>query len=199
MCQALCSSNSECFGVEYNTDIKTCVQKNNTIYQLNQNKLAPSTANLYVKNKTVAEGFTTNSIDTIQLNNYANNNTIFSNDVVSTLSKQINSIDKQELEQLDNKLSLLSSQLNNINNNNVNSILNRENKSTKTSELHNLFSTQYNNNQNKIQLMNKNMPNYNSIVEDSYITNSASSHIFIMWCILFIVIILVTIVVYRKI
>lgn len=198
-CQALCNSNTKCYGVEYNTDIKTCVQKDNTIYSLNPTNLASPSANLYVKNKTVAEGFTTNSIDTIRLNNYANNNKVFSNDVVSTLSKQINSVDKQQLEQLDSQLSLLSSQLNNTNNTSGHTIVNVDNKSTKTAELHNLFTTQYYNNLNKIKLINKDMPNYNSITDDSYITNTASRYIFIMWCILFIVIMLVAIKVYRNI
>lgn len=197
-CQALCNSNPKCYGVEYNTDIKTCYQKNNTIYSLKPTKLASPSANLYVKNKTVAEGFSTNSIDTIKLNNYANNNRVFSNDVVSTLSKQINSVDKQELEQLDSQLLLLSSQLNNTNNNVGNTIVNVDNKSTKTTKLHNLFTKQYYNNLNEINLINKDMPNYNSISDDSYIKNTASRYIFIMWCILFIVIMVIAIKVYRK-
>jgi hypothetical protein len=196
-CEQSCSSNSKCYGVEYNTDIKTCLQKDKTIYELNPTKLPSSSfSELYIKNKTVEEGFTQTNVDTVKLNNYVSGKQLFSNDVVATLTKQINPVDKQQLEQLDSQLSLLSAQLNTGNNNSAQSLVNIDKKSNIQTKFINLFATQYDDTQSKIHNLHENMPNYTNIVEDSNIVKSSSINTFIMWCFIFVILILIMIKIY---
>jgi len=197
-CKQSCNLNAKCYGVEYNTDIKTCIQKDETIYDLNPTKLPSSSfAELYIKNKTVSEGFTQTNVDTVKLTNYVSGNKSFSNDVVATLTKQINPVDKQQLDQLDSQLSLLSAQLNRDNNNSGNSIVNIDKKSNIQTKFMNVFATQYHDTQYKINNLHENMPNYTNIVEDSNITKSSSINTFIMWCFIFVILILIMIKIYR--
>jgi len=199
-CKQSCNSNVNCYGVEYNTDIKTCIQKNNSIYNLKSSNLASSPfSELYVKDKTVTEGFSTNNIDTIKFNNYKNSNKLFSNNVVDTISNQVNDVDKQKLDQLDTRLSLLSSQLNIVNDKTGNQFVDVDTQSKTNTKLINLFTKQYNNTQHNISNLHENMPNYNNIVDDSNIVSSSAINKFIIWCVLFIILILVAIKVYRSI
>ena len=197
-CKQSCNLNAKCYGVEYNTDIKTCLQKDNTIYLLNPTKLPNSSfSELYIKNKTVSEGFTQTNVDTVQLDNYASGKQLFSSDVVSTLTKQINPVDKQQLEQLNSQLSLLSAQLNTGNNNSAHSLVNVDKTSNIQTKFINLFANQYDDTKSKIKNLHENMPNYTNIVEDSNIAKSSSINTFIMWCFIFVILLLIMIKIYR--
>jgi len=199
-CKQSCNLNAKCYGVEYNTDIKTCVQKDNTIYLLNPIKLPNSSfSELYIKDKTISEGFTQTNVDTVKLNNYVSGNQLFSSDVVSTLTKQINPVDKQQLEQLESQLSLLSAQLNTDNNNSAHSLVNVDNRSNIQTKFINLFANQYDDTKSKIKNLHENMPNYTNILEDSNIIKSSSINTFIMWCFIFIILILIMIKIYSSI
>jgi PAN domain. len=197
-CKQSCNLNAKCYGVEYNTDIKTCLQKDETIYELNPTKLPNSSfSELYIKNKNISEGFTQTNVDTVKLTNYVSGNKSFSNDVVATLTKQINPVDKQQLEQLDSQLSLLSAQLNTDNNNSAHSLVNIDKKSNIQTKFINLFANQYDDTKSKINNLHENMPNYTNIVEDSNIAKSSSINTFIMWCFIFVILLLIMIKIYR--
>ena len=94
---------------------------------------------------------------------------------------------------------MLSSQLNIVNDKTGNQFVDVDTQSKTNTKLINLFTKQYNNTQDNIRNLHENMPNYNNIVDDSNIVSSSAINEFIIWCVLFIIIILVAIKVYRSI
>jgi hypothetical protein len=113
-CKEVCNNNNECSGFVLSSDNNYCWPKTNnmwpygSIYNINNNR------NTYIRSKVpskLPEGVmkNTNNIDTIKYENYIKGNKLEEKYGLSTL----NSVKKQELEQLKDKINLLANELNN--------------------------------------------------------------------------------------
>ena len=109
-CENTCNLNSNCAGFVF--DGNTCYPKNNTMFPYEGTDISANGVNIYVRDKIPASppiGVTQNTfnIDTIKYNSYNNVGSIKSEYGLAKL----NSVKKQNLDQLQTKLNLLSSQI----------------------------------------------------------------------------------------
>jgi len=109
-CQQSCNTNSECAGFVF-TD-NTCYPKNNTIYETISSASGIDTylRNVIPSSPPVGVTQTTSNIDTIKYGAYENGGAINSEYGLS----EADSVGKQQLDQLQTKLNLLSNQLKNL-------------------------------------------------------------------------------------
>jgi hypothetical protein len=108
-CQSSCNNNSACAGFAFSSNV--CYPKTSSMYPVGQMETNPN-VDLYVRNKMPASPPTgvsnsTNNIDTVTYNNYVNGGPIQG----SYGLKNATSTQKQQLDQLQTKLNLLSSQI----------------------------------------------------------------------------------------
>jgi hypothetical protein len=113
-CQTSCNNNPECAGFAFSGN--TCYPKTSSMYPVGEMDANPN-VNLYIRNKMPLNPPTgvsnsTNNIDTVTYNNYVNGGPI----QASYGLKNATSAQKQQLDQLQTKLKLLSSQITNFTN-----------------------------------------------------------------------------------
>ncbi len=112
-CQTSCDNNSDCAGFVFDNTNSICYLKNNNMYPYGSGTMSGSTtSDIYIKNKiplTPPQGVSqnTNTTDTLTFQNYVNKGDIESKYGLSKLT----TVQKQQLEQLQNKLNVLSSQI----------------------------------------------------------------------------------------
>ena len=112
-CQKSCNKNPSCAGFTFSGN--TCYPKNNTMYPYGGTIINANGVNTYIRNKIPASppigvSLNTSNIDTIKYRSYKNGGKIDSKYGLAN----INSVEKQQLEQLQTKMNLLSGQISNL-------------------------------------------------------------------------------------
>ena len=113
-CQSTCSDNADCAGFAFSNN--TCYPKTSGMYPTGAIQMT-SSSDLYVRNKMpqnppLGVPNTTNNIDTISYQNYVNGGALADSYGLPNAT----SLQKQQLQQLQSKLNMLSSQINNSTN-----------------------------------------------------------------------------------
>jgi len=193
-CKTSCINDSTCAGFAYNSENNACYPKNSVI-----NKQMNQSSNLYIRNKKpikvpVGVSSLVNNIDSVKYHKYLNNGK-----AVSGLSNAT-SVQKQQLDQLKNKLDLLANQLVNTTgrfgagNTDVN---NRMSLNTKALEgfTSNGFIKQLNDTRKKIDSYEN---KFDNIVNNSDIVVLQKNYNYLMWSILAIGTVIVSMNVVRK-
>jgi hypothetical protein len=114
-CQTSCNNNTACAGFAFSNNV--CYPKTSSMYPAGQIEGNPN-VNLYLRNKSpvsppIGVKNTTNNIDTVSYQNYINGGPIGDAYGLSKLS----TVQKQQLQQMQTKMNLLSNQINNLTNN----------------------------------------------------------------------------------
>jgi hypothetical protein len=112
-CQTSCNANSSCAGFSFSSN-NTCYPKTSSMYPSGDIQ-TNSNMNLYVRNKMpqtppIGVTTTTNNIDTILYQNYVSGGAISDSYGISNAT----SVQKQQLQQLQTKMNLLSNQITNL-------------------------------------------------------------------------------------
>jgi hypothetical protein len=111
-CKSVCNNNPKCAGFVTNSAGNTCWPKTASMYPYGGQSSVNADRNIYIRDKQplsppIGVSQNTNNIDTIQYQNYINKGAISSGyGLTNATSEQ-----KQQLEQLQNKMNLLSSQI----------------------------------------------------------------------------------------
>jgi hypothetical protein len=113
-CQTSCNDNTACAGFAFSNNV--CYPKTSSMYPVGQMEINPS-VDLYVRNVIPASppigvSTNTNNIDTVLASNYIDGGAI---DESYGLT-QATSVQKQQLQQMQTKMNLLSNQINNLTN-----------------------------------------------------------------------------------
>jgi hypothetical protein len=111
-CTTACNNNNDCAGFVFDNNNKICYPKNNNMYPYGGDINTLNNSDIYVRNKIPASppaGVTQNTtnIDTIKFNSYDNGGAIGSKYGLANT----NSVEKQQLDQLQTKLNVLSNQI----------------------------------------------------------------------------------------
>jgi hypothetical protein len=196
-CKTSCINDSTCAGFAYTSENNACYPKNNV-----GSKQMNKSSNLYIRNKKpikapVGVSSVVNNIDSVKYHKYLNNGNAMS---TSYGLSNATSVQKQQLDQLKNKLDLLANQLVNTTgkfgagNDDVN---NRMNLNTKALEgfTNNGFITQLNDTRRKIDNYEK---NFDNIVNNSDIVVLQKNYSYLLWSILAIGTVIVSMNVVRK-
>jgi hypothetical protein len=179
-CQTTCNNNSDCAGFAFSN--QTCYPKTSGMYPSGSNPINPD-VNLYVKNlipNTTPTGVpnTTNNIDTITYQNYVNGGNISNNyglgPVISTQTKQLDQL-QQRIDMLSKQMSNSNNQLNNDNYSVTGQML--KNMSGLNSYVDELVST-------KKQIEGFNSSNIDNLLKDSDITILQQNYNYLFWSIL---------------
>jgi len=113
-CQTSCNDNTACAGFAFSNNV--CYPKTSSMYPVGQLEINPS-VDLYVRNVTPASppigvSTNTNNIDTVLYQNYVNGGAIGDSYGLTKAT----SVQKQQLQQMQTKMNLLSNQINNLTN-----------------------------------------------------------------------------------
>lgn len=114
-CESLCNSNADCAGFVSNAAGTSCWPKTTNMYPFGGESTINSDRNIYIRNripKTPPHGVSQNTFntDTITYQNYISGGDIGNNYGLAN----VNTTQKQQLEQLQTKMNLLSSQITNL-------------------------------------------------------------------------------------
>uniref|UniRef100_A0A6C0DI41 Apple domain-containing protein n=1 Tax=viral metagenome TaxID=1070528 RepID=A0A6C0DI41_9ZZZZ len=192
-CMSACNKNENCSGFVYDTtgQTSTCIPKDNKP----RGMYTPATGvNTYVRDKTFIElphGIynTVNNIDSIQYENYVKGN---NNIDVNYGLTNISSVQKKQLQQLEDKLKQLSSQLNMYTNklsenNNILDVTAKQNINKFNDSV-----TDFSEVKNKIKSFDTNN-NIDNILNQVKINTLQKNYSYIFWCILAIVLLIIAI------
>jgi len=193
-CKKKCNSNKDCAGIVTNLEGTNCWPKTNSMYPYKDSYEPNSDRKIYIRNKQptsppIGVSFNTNFTDSYTYQNYIKGEELNNSYGLSNL----NSVQQLQLEQLENKLNILSSQLNNLTNNfdygtqmvdfqtnlNVNGI----NQYIKNIE---------NANKKSKQIFNETSGNIENILTDSDIVVLQKNYNYLFWSILAVGTILIT-------
>jgi hypothetical protein len=113
-CQTSCNDNSACAGFAFSNNV--CYPKTSSMYPVGEME-TNSSVDLYIRNKIpqsppVGVSTNTNNIDTVLYQNYINGGAIGNSYGLTKAT----SVQKQQLQQMQTKLNLLSNQINNLTN-----------------------------------------------------------------------------------
>ena len=113
-CQTSCNDNSDCAGFAFSNNV--CYPKTSSMYPSGAMQIN-SSVDLYVRNKSpisppIGVPNTTNNIDTVLYQNYVNGGAISDSYGLTKAT----SVQKQQLQQMQTKMNLLSNQINNLTN-----------------------------------------------------------------------------------
>jgi hypothetical protein len=113
-CQTSCNDNTACAGFAFSNNV--CYPKTSGMYPVGQIEINPN-VDLYVRNVTPASppigvSTNTNNIDTVLASNYINGGPISESYGLTKAT----SVQKQQLQQMQTKMNLLSNQINNLTN-----------------------------------------------------------------------------------
>jgi hypothetical protein len=113
-CQTSCNDNTACAGFAFSNNV--CYPKTSSMYPVGQLEINPS-VDLYVRNVTpesppIGVSTNTNNIDTVLYQNYVNGGAIGDSYGLTKAT----SVQKQQLQQMQTKMNLLSNQINNLTN-----------------------------------------------------------------------------------
>lgn len=180
-CKSTCDATNNCAGFAFSNN--TCYPKTSKMYPNSEKHFNPS-SDLYIKNKgpsntPIGVPLTTSNIDTATYQNYINGGPISNSYGLSNITTS----QKQELEQLEQRINLLAKQMTDNNN-----TLNYDNKVVTNQALQNMagldnYTNSLVNTKKKIQ--NFNSPNnVDNILQDSDITVLQQNYNYLFWSIL---------------
>lgn len=114
-CQTACNNNANCAGFVFDNNNQICYPKTNSMYPYGGQLISTNGVDTYIRNKKPASppiGVTNNTsnIDTITYGSYVNGGNLNSKYGLA----DANSVEKQQLDQLQTKMNLLSSQITNL-------------------------------------------------------------------------------------
>jgi hypothetical protein len=193
-CQTSCNNNPDCAGFAFSNNV--CYPKTSSMYPAGQMQVNPN-VDLYVRNKMpssppIGVKNTTNNIDTLFYQNYVDGGAI---DEAYGLSKA-SSVQKQQLQQMQTKMNLLSNQINNLTNQ-FSSGDQQVNQQSKTN-IQSLdgFVRDIKNTNKKI----KNYPstNYENILQDSDIVVLQQNYDYLFWSIIAITTVIISMNIVKK-
>ncbi len=137
-CQSSCNENSDCAGFVYDNTNSVCYLKNDNMYPYGTSSMTGSnTSDIYIKNRiplNPPKGVSqkVNTTDAYSFQNYINKGDM-SDDTSYGISKSSNNVQTQQLDQLQTKLTMLSSQINSLTGKFGQGISNANSQSTKNS------------------------------------------------------------------
>jgi hypothetical protein len=195
-CKTSCNGLADCYGFEYHSSVKVCYPKDKNMYPTTPIQPAWSLGNgddLYVREKLVKEGFQTAEIDTNKWKNYTNNNKVFDNSIVDSVSKQLTDSEKKELSGLDTKIKSFSEEIQR-NNAEYSQQLASVNANTvgNTGHLNNYYD-EYDKVQVKIKHSGTNLTNMNNMVSDTGILVIQQNAKFISYAMVAIILLIIAI------
>ena len=188
-CEKACNSRNDCAGFVLNIDNKYnkgCWPKTKSMYPFQGKSSANSSLNLYVRNripKTLPIGITenTNNIDSIMYENYLKGGKIENKYGLSN----INDTQKQQLEQMETKLNLLTKQMNDYTNKYGNGAYVAEEQSkTNVSGLNGYLNDLNKANKHIINVSGVNTNGLQNILKDSDIVVLQKNYDYLFWSIL---------------
>jgi len=192
-CQTSCNNNSECAGFAFSSN--TCYPKTSSMYPAGEMEINPS-VNLYVRNKIpqtppVGVSTNTNNIDTVLYKNYVNGGAIGESYGLANAS----SAQKQQLQQLQTKLNLLSNQINNLTNQFETGTQQLEQQSQTNSQGLNNYINDIEKTNKKIRVFNTNADN---ILQDSDIVVLKQNYDYLFWSILAVTTVIISMNIIKK-
>ena len=194
-CKNTCNSLSECYGFEYHSSGNVCYPKDNTMYPTGpkQSMDAGSGIDLYVREKMVKEGFETAEIDTNKWKNYSNNNNVFDDSIVDSVSKQLTDADKKELSDLSNKITSFSQEIQRNNAEYKQNLSDVNARTVESSAYMKDSQNKYNKLQSKIKHSGRNLLNMENIVSDTNILVVQQNTHYIMYAMIAIILLIIAI------
>jgi hypothetical protein len=188
-CESACNKNQECAGFvldvggNYN---KTCFPKTKQVYPYGGPTQILNGVNLYIRDKIpnsppIGVTQNTNNIDTVKYNAYKNAGQISSKYGLANL----NTVQKQQLEQLESKLNLLSNQINGLTSSfkSGSSMANYQGENNVTG-INNYMKDIKNTNQKSKEIAGETNGNIQNILKDSDIVVLQKNYDYLFWSIL---------------
>lgn len=203
-CEKACNSISDCAGFALNIDNtynKTCWPKSKSMYPFGGTSKPDKSINLYIRNKTPLTppngvSKNTNNIDSITYQNYFKSDDKLQNKYGLS---NVTDIQKQQLDQVETKLNLLSKQINGFTSKFKDGSTDLENTNkTNTSGLNSYLKDLNKTNENIIGLTNYNSNGVNNILNDSDIVVLQKNYNYLFWSILTTATVLVSINILKK-
>jgi len=185
-CTTTCNNNTDCAGFIFDTSENNCWPKTSSMYPYGGQVNSNSNLNLYIRKqipKTPPLGVSqnTNNTDTVTYNNYVDGGAI-SNEYGLY---NITSVQRQELQQKQQKINLLANQISELNNKFGTGINILQNQSEKNvTGLNNYLTDLTDTNKNIITTTKKNNGNLQNILKDSDIVVLQKNYSYLGWSIL---------------
>ena len=180
-CKTTCNNNSNCSGFVFDNINKVCYPKNANIYPSSDIQIDNNT-DLYVRNKTpinppIGASYTTNNIDSVTYQNYINGGELAKEYGLANASQ----LQKQQLEHLQTKMNLISSQIANLNTKFGSGAFLSENQQKKNLRGLDNYLTNLNEVKHKMSGFSSNTDN---ILDDSDIVVLQKNYDYLFWSIL---------------
>ncbi len=192
-CQTTCNDNSECAGFSFTNNM--CYPKTSSMYPTGEIQTNPN-VNLYIRNKipqTPPVGVTTNTnnIDTVLYQNYINGGEIGESYGIANAT----SVQKQQLQQLQTKMNLLSNQITNLTNQFENGSQQLEQQSQTNTQSLNKYIKDIKRTNKKIIKFDTNVDN---ILQDSDIVVLQQNYDYLFWSIIAVTTVIISMNIIKK-
>jgi hypothetical protein len=192
-CQTSCNDNSECAGFAFTNN--TCFPKTSSMYP-NGELQTNANVNLYVRNQIpqsppVGVSSTTNNVDTVLYQNYINGGAISESYGITNIT----SVQKQQLQQLQTKMNLLSNQINNSTNKFENGSQELEQQSQINTHSLNKYVRDFKRTNKKIMGFDTNVDN---ILQDSDIVVLQKNYDYLFWSIIAVTTVIISMNIIKK-
>lgn len=192
-CQTSCNDNSECAGFAFTNN--TCFPKTSSMYP-NGELQTNANVNLYVRNQIpqtppVGVSSTTNNVDTVLYQNYINGGAISESYGITNIT----SVQKQQLQQLQTKMNLLSNQINNSTNKFENGSQELEQQSQINTHTLNKYVRDFKRTNKKIMGFDTNVDN---ILQDSDIVVLQKNYDYLFWSIIAVTTVIISMNIIKK-
>jgi hypothetical protein len=185
-CKAACDLNKDCGGFVTNSDATICWPKTDKLFPFGGTSMVNKDRNIYIRNKKplktpIGVSQNTNNIDSITYQQYNDGGTIPKQYGLAN----INTTQKQQLDSLQTKLNLLSSQLNGLTGNFNVGTINAENQAINNVNGINSYLKDINKTNNKItNVVVESNGNISNILKDSDIVVLQNNYNYLFWSIL---------------
>jgi hypothetical protein len=191
-CKSTCNQNADCAGFAFDNNNSVCWPKTNGMYPVGSTQILPGT-DIYTRNKAPTQppiGSNTDvaNIDTIAYNNYTK-----SSDPVPSvygLGTALNSTQRDQLSQLEDKLNQLSSQINSYTTTFSNSNNNVNNQSTTNEDALKDYVDEMGITKDQIKVQAKDNVTMNNIQNEYNLVTLQNNYRYIFWTLLVCIIIL---------
>jgi hypothetical protein len=184
-CQTACNNNSSCAGFVFDTNGNNCYPKTNSMYPFGGKISSDNNSTIYIRDvqpSTPPIGVSQNTINT-DTNTFQNYNS--GTKMNSSYGIKLTSVQKQQIDQLQTKLNLLSSAISGTTTNFQMGTISAENQSEKNvSGIENYLEDINNINDNIQTLTSQNSGNIQNILNDSDIVVLQKNYTYLLWSIL---------------
>jgi len=185
-CKTICNKNPNCAGFVTDKDGKYCWPKSTSMWPYGGQLISSLEKKVYTRNKIPASppigvSKITNQTDTISYQNYVNGGAIADKYGLAN----INDVQKKQLEQLETKMNLLSSQLTTLTNKFQSGTTNSENQSiNNVSGINDYLTYLTQTNKDIVNITTDTSGNVNNILKDSDIVVLQKNYDYLVWSIL---------------